>query len=400
MNYKTLKGLFVFIMLCVSYPSDAQVVKIIKSVSKGTPTTNLEKVAERNISEALGVGVGSSALGKIDALRQSGVELRNLSGKVEETIQKRIPVVQRRWESFRSSGFFDAILPTPSKELKINLINPTNEQVQQAVKGYQRLWKDFAPLHAEVTTKLFYNTFPNEKGASLPPQDRRTLITNLGLLQGRAEKLSRVVFAKDPALKNMLEWLENALQAIHPFYVPGLQQRARTDSRVFERDEFFLKYPDTSHFPEGFQGPERAVPDNLRVAVLNDQEDILDMYRIWNYQKRLGEGWDVQLYEDTGALLDDIRAGKEYDLIITDLTVPGGGGYFLVDQIRSMKLNMPIIGCSMYTIDKLNAEKMFDQGFDGYIYGSDMFEEVSGSVKFIGYLKNYYYYKALNGWSR
>ena len=161
-----------------------------------------------------------------------------------------------------------------------------------------------------------------------------------------------------------------------------------------------MKYPNKADLPAGVTAPERTVPPDLRVAVLNDQEDILDMYRAWDQQRRLGEGWSVTTYKDTRNLLNDLQNGHMYDLIITDLTVPGGGGYFLTDQVREMGLNMPIIGCSMYTLDKLDAPKMFDQGFDGYIYGDDLFEEMSGSVSWLGYIKNYYYYKALHGWSR
>lgn len=354
-------------------------------------------------TRALGSTAGErSILGTMDGWYESGAALkRSVSAStLQKSFKRFVHPQESRDHAFRNGSFFAPITPTPLRELRVNLIHPTTEQVQQAVSEYRNLVKDFAPVHKEITTKLLYKTLPNDKWTALLPQERRSLILSLSRLQGRVEKLRRVVFAKDQPLEKMAVWIDTALQEVNPFYMPGIRLRGRADKRVFDRNEFFLKYPNKADLPAGVTAPERTVPPDLRVAVLNDQEDILDMYRAWDQQGRLGEGWSVTTYKDTRNLLNDLQNGHMYDLIITDLTVPGGGGYFLTDQVREMGLNMPIIGCSMYTLDKLDAQKMFDQGFDGYIYGDDLFEEMSGSVSWLGYIKNYYYYKALHGWSR
>lgn len=345
-----------------------------------------------------------SILNAMDNWYNSGEALKRTASAreaLEKSLRKKAPLPPPTHDQvFRNSGFFGPIIPTPLRQLRINLIHPTSEQVQQAVNEYRNLMKDFEPIRKEVSIKLLYQTLPNDKWSALKPQERRDLITQLSALRGRAARLNRVVFAQDKALEQIVAWTDRALQEMNPFHVPLARAYGRTDKRVFKSEEFFLKYPKASDLPQGVKAPERAVPANLRVAVLNDQEDVLDMYKLWERQGRLGEGWKVNTYTDTRELLKDLESGVPYDLIITDLTVPGGGGYFLVDQVRNMQLNVPVIGCSMYTFDKLNAQKMFEQGFDGYIYGDDMFEEVSGSVSWMGYLKNYYYYKNLHGWSR
>ena len=386
MNRFLAKNLACLLSLAIGFPVYAQVGKqIVKPAG-----------------QAMGAAAGEfSVLKTMDGWYNSGAALRRSAAEsVERTLKKEISMQQDRNHAFRNSYFFRPILPTPIRDLRINLIHPSTEQVQQAVSEYRKIVTDFNAMRREVSTKVFYKTFPNDEPSAMAPQELRQMIIQLSDLQFKINRLRRIVFAKDPALAQMAQWTEQALRQVNPFYMPGLQQRARLDSRVFDRNEFFLKYPNSANVPEGITPPQRMVPDNLRVAVLNDQPDILNMYRAWADQKRLGAGWSVITYKDTGDLLNALRAGEMYDLIITDLTVPGGGGYFLTDQVREMNLNIPIIGCSMYTVDKLNAEKMFEQGFDGYIYGDDMFEEMAGSVSWIGYIKNYYYYKALHGWSR
>ena len=350
-------------------------------------------------SRALGSGVAEkSVLNTMSQWYKAGAAVRGASAaaaSVDRAVKSQVLSKTSREHALRNSGFFNPIVPTPSSQLHINLIHPTTEQVNQAVNEYNQLMIDLIPVRREVNTKLLYQTLPNDKWSSLSPQDRRYLIAKLSALQPRVEKLRRVVFSKDPALKQAEEWLNQAMQEINPFYVPGLSSNTRTDTRVFAENEFFLRDPGMAAW-----GQKKELPKNVRVAVLNDQTEILDMYRLWEREKRLGEGWSVAAYTDTRELLKDMQSGATYDLIITDLTVPGGGGYYLADQVRAMGRNTPIIGCSMYTIDKINAEQMFEQGFDGYIYGDDMFEEAAGSVKWIGYIKNYYYYKGLHGWSR
>ena len=381
---KWLVGLMAVALASSAYAQTGK--QIIKSGSRALSSNAAEMSILKTMDNWYGIGA---------ALKKSPA-----AASIERAVKQQLPVKETREHAFRNSGFFDPIMATPIRELQINLIHPTTEQVQQAVNEYRSLMRDLAPVRKEVNAKLLYQSLPNDKWVSFPPQERRRLISELAALQGRVEKLRRVVFSKDAALEKVGKWIDEALKQINPYYVPAQRTSARADSRSFNREEFFLKYPDVSKVPQGVTAPKRELPANIRVAVLNDQTDVLDMYRIWDAQKRLGEGWSVTTYKDTRDLINAIQSGNVYDLIITDLTVPGGGGYYLVDEVRSMGLNMPIIGCSMYTIDKLNAEKMFEQGFDGYIYGDDMFEEIAGSVSWVGYIKNYYYYKALHGWSR
>ncbi len=347
-----------------------------------------------------------SALDTMDAWYKAGAAAQN-SARVSAAINKAAKEAAQkpkgkisRETHFRNDGdFFRAITPTPVEKLRVRLIRPTQQQVKQAVDAYQQLMKDFESLRKEVDTKLLYNKLSSPDRTNMASQERRVLIMELGEIRSRAAKLSRVVFADDPALAKIIKWADTAMQQINPYYVLTLTNHRRLDSRVFNESEFFLDYPQ-ENLPDGTAAYEFAVPENIRVAVLNDQEDVLDMYQAWAREGRLGKGWKVATFSDTRDLLTSLQSGNVYDLIITDLTVPGGGGYFLVDQVRDMQLDIPVLGGSMYTRDQINAQKMFDQGFDGYIYGDDMFEELAGSVKWMGQVKKYYFYKALRGWSR
>ena len=207
-----------------------------------------------------------------------------------------------------------------------------------------------------------------------------------------------VVFAHDIPLRRVQAWLQAVLPEINPFYVPNsaLKATARTDGRVANKAEFFLEEPKGSSYSYNTV----TVPENWHVAVLNDDPDVLYMYQVWEREGRLGKGWRFSLYKDTNDLIRAFKEGAAFDLVITDMVVPGGGGKYLTSWLRQEGKTMPIIGCSNYYSSQLNHEDLFRLGFDGYMYAGDMFEEVYGSFNWMSNIKHYFYYKNLHGWQR
>ena len=206
------------------------------------------------------------------------------------------------------------------------------------------------------------------------------------------------VDADDPLLSFAREYLTYVRWTVYPqakdiYFITPLP--VRTD-RPYVQEEFWMEY-DWRKFPRDESLTQ--LPEDVHMVVLNDTHDILDMYKPWEREGRFPKGWKVSVYDDTKELLDAVKVGSKFDLVISDIQVPGGGRYF-VGQLRDMGFDTPVIGCSMYTRDKIDSQELHQIGFDGYMYGDDMFEESAGFYKWAGYIKNYYYYKRIGNWQR
>lgn len=381
-NFSVRKILILFSVLFVSFPCFAQKKEIVKQVIE--------------IGRSSGKG---GILQKMDFWYKSGEVAalnRNLRSALRRPVEVPVhPVSKVRL--FREEYLGRSIYPTQASSLHIRLQHPTHEQVQNAVSEYENLFADFQTFRKEFEPKLINLTFSSPTGELLV-QERRELITEISSLSSRARKLSSVVFSDDAALAEMNNYLTGAMKMVNPFYVPTVGN-PRSDKRVFVHDEFFLEAPKDAG---GLWrvSLKNELPKNMRVAVLNDSQEILDMYRVWQSEKRLPEGWNISLYDKTLDLVKTVSDGQAFDLIITDIVVPGGGGYYLVDQLRNLGFEAPIIGCSGYKVEQLEGEKMLNVGFDGYFHTGTIFEESSGYVLWESHLKAYYYYKDLKSWQR
>ncbi len=344
----------------------------------------------------MGAELSTGALSKMDYLSHLGSTAQAASIARASSRWAFTPKIDNQLDILETEGFFRNIVPTPASELRLNIIHPSKEQLFNYKQDYRNFMKDFSVLRKDVHSTLFYQNILGENNPGMDLRTRRELIPQLAQMQLQSSSLLRMKFSTDVPLQQAHNWLNVALRHINPFHIPKEEHIwPRNDSRVFDRDEFFLGKTKLSLWAETY-----PLPETMRVAVLNDSAGILEAYRAWDINKKLGEGWKFFLYEDTQSLLNAIKSGAEYDLVITDIIVPGGGGYYLVDEIRSMGKDMTIIGCSMHRITEVNPEQMFKQGFDGYMYGDTMFQELSGWMSWKSLVSQHYHYKEIHGWSR
>lgn len=288
--------------------------------------------------------------------------------------------------------------PTPAADLRLRLVSPSLEQSKNAVQEYMDCFADFRAMRKEVDPVLGNALL--ERINLLEALHPSQLGYYAGIVQSmefRVKKLQRTLFPNDPALAQVKTYLEFAASKFNKFYSPEISTPKGYVGRPFVQEEFWMEYD--------WRNGERdaaltALPENVRLAVLNDSEDILDMYKLWERQGRFPAGWKVSGYEDALHLLNAVEAGQKFDLIVSDINVPGGGGRYFVHRLREMGIQTPVIGCSGYTRDKIDSKELHDIGFDGYMYSDDMFEETSGFYKWKSYVSNYYYYQRVGGWPR
>jgi excisionase family DNA binding protein len=109
--------------------------------------------------------------------------------------------------------------------------------------------------------------------------------------------------------------------------------------------------------------PVRAPAANgrPRVLVVDDEEGIRDLL---SKTLQLAD-YDVDLAEDGRSALDRLRV-TPYDLLITDLRMPGVDGLTVIREARRLKSNLPVIIITGYSTEATAIEAI-DLGVQGYL---------------------------------
>jgi two-component system cell cycle sensor histidine kinase/response regulator CckA len=78
-------------------------------------------------------------------------------------------------------------------------------------------------------------------------------------------------------------------------------------------------------------------------------------------------GYEVTALTDSDAALVEFREQPDnFDLIITDMTMPKMTGMQLAQEMRQCRPDLPIILCSGYS-DRITPEDAKSKGFQGYL---------------------------------
>ena len=115
--------------------------------------------------------------------------------------------------------------------------------------------------------------------------------------------------------------------------------------------------------PAAAPQPVRTPVSNgrTRVLVVDDEEGIRDLLA---KTLQLAE-YDVDLAEDGRAALERLRM-TPYDLLITDLRMPGVDGLTVIREARRLKSDLPVIIITGYSTEATAIEAI-DIGVQGYL---------------------------------
>lgn len=303
------------------------------------------------------------------------------------------------------------IVPTPSDKLKINAYRLTPEQTQGTITRYQNLMKDFLSFKSNWEARVFYLELYKNLNA-ISPMEKKQLVRESAELLSRVKYQKEFLLKDDRPLQQAYDYLVEALETLEPAYFGIFKKTTaatRTD-RPFMPDQFFLRDPSLSQWRdvqwEDYQPMSsgakelvmpiaNALPKNLNIALVNDHPAMVASFKNWASAGYFGEGATVEVFQTADALL---KTRKEYDFIITDLLVPGGGGQYLAYYLRKNGYNKPIIAMSEYREEDCRATELFAGGIDGYIYADDFFRNYVGYRLFPAALKTYLDMKAQYGW--
>jgi len=101
------------------------------------------------------------------------------------------------------------------------------------------------------------------------------------------------------------------------------------------------------------------MPSTQKVLVIEDDETVRDVLRTFLVEK----GFTVTLAESGETGLDSLRSGK-FDLLLTDLVMPGVTGMDVLREVIGSKINVPVIVMTAFGTVQTAVEAMRHGAFD------------------------------------
>lgn len=389
------------------------------------------------------------------------LQLRQNS-QFERTREYLTPAQRAVWAESREklARLWRLVDPTPLDEIHLYLTHEVPPAtLQDAKESYAKFIEDVQDAHYEITAKIIYSSLMNE-GRQFSLDE--TIYINKVITDMRFRTaILRNTFIKDRYLLNQQKYWDKVMGVFNPL-LEGLLLKLdipRPDRRVYDHHEFILSNPDhsTPYLPGShslIEGEEEEdvdeddddyptnkpttprwvlerehdrqmmaftseavdllpfIPENLRIAFINDDLNPRLNFQSWGKKGLLGKGAQVEVFAEGASFLKQVRAGIHYDLVITDLLVPKGG-ISMMEELRDLAPFTAVIASSKFYPgdgdviktdsgkEVISTEDYFHAGIDGYMwYNNNLNNGAYGYIQVLRSLKNYYYYKQLHDWSR
>lgn len=273
---------------------------------------------------------------------------------------------------------------------------------------YQETMARFKKFKSETDSFLYYQLKPSEK-RTLHSAESNMRLYSIMDMERELVRLSVIVDAKaDPALAFALQYVRRVRDEVSPF-LKGLSGEdiyfSRSDRKFVPR-EFYLHTFELGGLI-GMLRPGLAVkelqqlPPNLRVAVLNDRRSVLDKVKASHKKGVFIATGQVSCFSRADDLLRSVHSGVKYDVVLTDMVVAGGGGYYLTNLLRLNGFRGAVIAVTAYEPDDQMALDMFNRGFDGMFTMAGNFEYFPlWEAEIMRGLNKYFRLRQMRGWVR
>ena len=110
-----------------------------------------------------------------------------------------------------------------------------------------------------------------------------------------------------------------------------------------------------------------------KILVVEDEKTLCLLYE----EELSREGYDISAVTDAEAALAKL-AQESFDLIVTDIRMPGQNGIELITQIMGLRKDIPIIINSAYQSYK---EDFMTWAADAYVVKSSSLDELKAKIK-------------------
>ena len=110
-----------------------------------------------------------------------------------------------------------------------------------------------------------------------------------------------------------------------------------------------------------------------RILLVEDEKPLALLYE----EELREEGYDVTVVHDSETALAKLKA-QEFDLLVTDIRMPGRNGIDLITQVMGLRKNIPIIINSAYQSYK---DDFMTWAADAYVVKSSSLTELKAKIK-------------------
>lgn len=101
-----------------------------------------------------------------------------------------------------------------------------------------------------------------------------------------------------------------------------------------------------------------------RILFVDDEVQITEFIK----EALSRKGYEVTAFTDSRRALDEFRSHPDdYDVLVSDQTMPGLTGFKIAEQVLRLRPHMPVILCSGYS-ETLTTEKVSDMGISDYLF--------------------------------
>lgn len=334
-------------------------------------------------------------------------------GSVKRIAQKTVPLSAgaKRMHALRESPMFRPVVPTKKEDLRVFFEELEDIQRQDLAARYDAVMKDFTDFKHYMDVRLFYQTLPGES-RPFSVHEKREIFRQMGSLYARIRALKAGAFRQDGALEASLDYLNEAAGRVDPTFknMFGGKGWPRAN-RVYNTQEFLLQTPASvswgaaakvQDIPFFAYSRSKSIMEKLplrQVAVLNDNEKLLAALKQWYKRGGFGNKAQWSFYSHAQALQYDLQKGKQFDLILTDMVVPGGGGALIASELRQNNIPTALLALTQYVAHDALAQKFYSYGIDGMISIKDSFgSSPKDMLRLVQKIKNYFYYRDLHHW--
>lgn len=306
------------------------------------------------------------------------------------------------------------IIPTAARDLTPVAYCFNEQQSKDLTRQYFQVMEHFSDFKKDFAPRLFYMQTQAEK---LPSAEKAYWNNRISKLEESFVSVN-LFFNADAPLAAARRYLNKARLALNPYskaVMPAVPDFLLRTDRKLVAAEFFLHNPDGSApvFKRSWLGawkhPQKArelmgqIPAGMRIALVNDQPLQHDAVHGWQRKGFFPPGTQIISYLGVPAFEKAYAEGARFDLIITDLIMPNGGGYALIFKLRQQDVSTPVIAWTGFgERDKL-AQELYNFGFDAMIPARGSLLSLMGPegyLPFLESLRNYFQLKKLHGWQR
>lgn len=324
-------------------------------------------------------------------------EIRGASLRAKEIVQQLLGFSRRTQQDMRSLR----LMPLVQEALKfLRATIPTNIVIQSELLAADDVIRADATQIHQVMINLLTNASHamEETGGNLTIQaDNVTLrraisesilpvragsyvrivVTDTGM--GISDELKGRIFEPYFTTKNVGKGTGMGLAVVHGIintYGGGIVLKSRPDVGT----TFELYFPLVNDLADEASSKKEAIPTgNERVLFVDDEEMIVEITE--QILKRLG--YRVQSCTDPAEALSLLKSQAcEIDLLITDMTMPGLTGDQLVQRVRLLHPQLPVILCTGHS-DSIPEHKFEDLGIAAVLHKPVELNTLAMSVRHV-----------------